>query len=484
MTSNRGTLGARPAVIDGRPRTTPEVIEVLDPSDGSVLATVPRGGRELIDEAVTAARRAFDRGWRRTTAAERAELLGNLARLLREHGDELAELESRDVGKPLRQGRTDVNFIARYFEFYRNLVEAHFGQVIPAATDRITMALREPHGVTAHVIPWNFPLGIVGRTIAPALAAGNCCVLKPAEDAPLSTIRVAELALEAGFPPGVLNVVPGYGEEAGHALVSHPGVDHISFTGSVEVGRRIAAAAAQNLKTVTLELGGKSPNVVLADADLGTAVPHLAQAILLNAGQTCSAGSRIVVADEIHDEVVDRLVKIFQNVVIGRGIDDPDLGPLISAKQRTQVLGAMEDAANQGDLRVGGGEAVVSGAPNGFFVEPTIFDNVSASADLAQREVFGPVLTVTPVRDHHEALAAANATRYGLGAGVWTRDVSLAHWFIRELDCGQVMVNTFSNGVEMPFSGRKDSGYGTEKSFEALNEFTRLKGAVVAFGDV
>lgn len=482
MTRDLHARGQWPSIIGGRQVTTSEAIEVLDPADGTPIATVTRAGRSEIDAAVDAARTAFDRTWRATSAAERADFLRRIAQVIRENSDELAELESRDVGKPISQARIDLGFITRYFDYYSNMIEAHFGHVVPAATDRLTLSLREPHGVTGHIIPWNFPLGMFGRTIAPALAAGNCCVLKPAEDAPLSSIRVADLALEAGLPPGVLNVVPGLGEEAGDALAKHPGLDHISFTGSVEIGRRVGIESARLLRTVTLELGGKSANVVLEDADLDDAVPQLARAILLNAGQVCSAGSRIVVLRKVHDELVDRLAEQFKAVTIGRGLDDPDLGPLISAKQKGRVLEMISSGRTEGRLVVGGGEPKVDGLSGGFFVEPTLIDGVAASAEIAQKEVFGPVLTVTSVEDEDEALAAANSTRYGLGAGVWTRDVGRAHWLVQNLEAGQVMVNTFSNGVEMPFSGRKDSGYGVEKSFEALDEYTRVKGAVLSFG--
>lgn len=473
---------AYPAIIGGERVFTNAAIEVLDPATGRAFATVARCGQEEVDRAVAAARKAYSETWRLTTAAERARLLTRFAGVIAAHGEELAALECRDTGKPLSQAKIDLSFAVRYFEYYSNMVEALFGSVIPAATDRLTFTMREPYGVTGHIIPWNYPLGIASRTLAPALAAGNCCVLKPAEQAPLSSVRIAELALEAGFPPGVLNVVPGYGAEAGAALSGHPGIDHVSFTGSVSVGRTIATAAAQNLVPAALELGGKSPNIVLADADLDLAAPVVARAILQNAGQTCSAGARLLVHRDIHRELVARLKDIFARTTIGAGSADPDLGPVISALQHQRVGELVDIGKGEAELVHGGGRPAGRAYGDGYFFEPTLFDNVAADAAIAQREIFGPVLTVTPFGDLDEAVALANGTDYGLVAGVWTRNIGRANWLLRELYCGQVMVNTFSNGVELPFCGRKKSGYGVEKGFEALLAFTHVKGAVVMMG--
>jgi aldehyde dehydrogenase (NAD+) len=470
--------GVYPAIIGGERIFTAQSIDVIDPATGKAFATVARCGAQEVDLAVAAARRAFS-SWRLTTAAERGRLLSRFAQVITQHADELAALESRDTGKPLRQAKVDVAFSVRYFEYYSNMVEAVFGSVIPAATDRFTFTTREAYGVTGHIIPWNYPLGIASRTLAPALAAGNCCVLKPAEQAPLSSVRLAELALEAGFPAGVLNVVSGLGAEAGAALSSHTGIDHVSFTGSVPVGRKIAEAAAGNLIPAALELGGKSPNIVLADADLDLVTPVVASAILQNAGQTCSAGARLLVHRDVHAELVSRLKDIFAGTTIGAGSTDPDLGPVISALQHQRVSELVEIGRDEAELIHGGGRPAGAAYEEGYFFEPTLFDHVAPQAAIAQREIFGPVLTVTPFGDLDEAVAIANGTDYGLVAGVWTRNIGRANWMIRELHCGQVMVNTFSNGVELPFGGRKKSGYGVEKGYDALLAFTHVKGAVV-----
>ncbi|MFT4015128.1 MAG: aldehyde dehydrogenase family protein [Paracoccus sp. (in: a-proteobacteria)] len=479
MCQDPGSRREYPAIIGGQPVMTAARIEVIDPAEGTVFAHAARCGADEVDQAVAAARQAYEGGWRLTTAAERARLLLRFSQVITTHAADLAALESRDTGKPLRQAKVDVAFAARYFEYYAHMVEAVFGAVIPAGTDRLTFTLREAHGVTGHVIPWNYPLGIACRTLAPALAAGNCCVLKPAEQAPLSSVRLAELVLEAGFPAGVLNVVPGLGAEAGAALSGHPGIDHISFTGSVPVGRMIATAAAQNLIPAALELGGKSPNIVLADANLDIAVPVVAQAILQNAGQTCSAGARLLVHRDVHDEVVRRLAGIFQRTSIGPGHADPDLGPVISALQHSRIGEMVETGRAEAELVTGGGRPPGAEYEAGYYFQPTLFDHVPPQAAIAQREIFGPVLAVTAFADLDEAVSLANGTDYGLVAGVWTRNIGRANWLLRELYCGQVMVNTFSNGVELPFGGRKKSGYGVEKGYDALLAFTHVKGAVV-----
>lgn len=479
MTTHSTVDNAYPAIIGGERVFASQSLDVIDPATGQVFATVSRCGEAEVDRAVAAALAAFEGSWRLTTAAERARLLGRFAATIRAQASDLAALESRDTGKPLRQARVDVEFAARYFEYYSNMVEAMFGTVIPAGTDRLTLTMREPYGVTGHIIPWNYPIGIASRTLAPALAAGNCCVLKPAEQAPLSSVRLAELALEAGFPAGVLNVVPGLGIEAGALLSGHPGIDHISFTGSVPVGRKIAEAAAQNLIPAALELGGKSPNIVLADADLDRAAPVVAQAILQNAGQTCSAGSRLLVHRAVHDDLVARVKAIFAGASIGPGAADPDLGPVISALQYQRVGELIDIGRGEAELIHGGKRPAGAQYESGYFFEPTLFDRVPADATIAQREIFGPVLTITSFDDLDEAVAIANGTDYGLVAGVWTRNVGNANWLIRELQCGQVMVNTFSNGVELPFGGRKKSGYGVEKGFDALLGFTHVKGAII-----
>jgi aldehyde dehydrogenase (NAD+) len=468
------------ALIGGKPVKSGASLPVLDPSTGTVLTMVADCGAAEVDQAVRAARGAFAL-WRRVAVAERAKILRRIGHLIERDSEELARLECRQTGKPLRQARRDVEITTRYFDFYASAIETFYGSSIPLNERTVIYTMWEPHGVTAHVIPWNYPLQILGRSIAPALAMGNCCVLKPAEEAPLTAIRVGELALEAGLPAGAFNVVTGYGESAGAALIAHGGIDHISFTGSVEVGRIISHAAAEHLIPVTMELGGKSPNIVFADADLDRAVPVLVNAILQNAGQTCSAGSRLLVQESIHNSLVARLADVFAGVEVGPALDDPTLGPLISKRQRERVLAFVEDAKSSADIRFGG-QALSGGRyGDGFFVQPTLIDHVDPSSRLGQEEVFGPVLAVTPFRDAAHAIELANGTDYGLVAGVWTTNVTTAHTMLREVVAGQVFVNTYgaSGGVELPFGGFKRSGHGREKGAEGLRGFGQIKTGII-----
>ena len=469
-----------------------ESLAVVDPSDGRQFAQIARGDARDVDAAVKAARRAFDGEtgetaagvWGRTSAVERGRLLRRWADLVLEHREELAVLESRDTGKPISQARADANALARYFEFYAGAADKLHGQTIPYQHGYTVLTVREPHGVTGHIVPWNYPMQIFGRTVGGSLAAGNACVVKPAEDACLSLLRAAELAAEAGFPPGVLNIVTGLGAEAGQALTEHPGIDHISFTGSTGTGQRVAIAAAAHHCPVTLELGGKSPQLVFADADLEAALPVLVAAIIQNAGQTCSAGSRVLVEASIHDELMARLAERFAALRVGPASADLDLGPLVSQRQLARVRGFVAGGRESG-LQVAAEGRIAADVPaGGFYHAPVLFAGVPASNPVFQEEIFGPVLAVTPFSDEARALALANGTAYGLVAGVWTRDGARQMRLARSLRAGQVFVNNYGagGGVELPFGGVGHSGYGREKGFDALYGFTALKTIALRHG--
>jgi aldehyde dehydrogenase (NAD+) len=408
---------------------------------------------------------------------ERSRLLMRLASLVDTHREELARLESRDTGKPLKQGRADAQALSRYFEYYAGAADKLHGQTIPYQTGYTVFTLREPHGVTGHIIPWNYPMQIFGRSVAASLAVGNACVVKPAEDACLSLIRIAQLAAEAGLPAGALNVVTGLGAEAGQALAEHPDIDHISFTGSPETGRRVAQAGAQHHCPVTLELGGKSPQIVFDDADLQAALPVLVNAIIQNGGQTCSAGSRVLIQQGIHDALVEQLIERFSALRAGPALADLDLGPLVSRRQLQRVWDYLSDAQASG-LGFAAQGTVQDNAPGaGFYQAPVLLTRVPRDDRLFQEEIFGPVLVTTPFQDEHEALALANGTRYGLVAGVWTRDGGRQMRMARAIRGGQVFINNYGagGGVELPFGGVRASGHGREKGFEALYAFTTLK---------
>ncbi|MGO0605500.1 MAG: aldehyde dehydrogenase family protein [Brevibacterium sp.] len=453
----------------------------IDPATGGQLGDIARAGADEVDRAVQAAAKA-QREWKRSSPEQRSRLLIATAAVITANRDDLARIESEDTGKPLTQAYADVDVCARYFEFYGHTIESYYGHAIPLAEDMHVYTRREPFGVTGHIVAWNYPLQLIGRAAATSLATGNCAVAKPADETPRSTVRLAELIHSVGFPAGAFNVVTGLGAEAGAALSAHPGVAHLGFVGSTQTGSAIAHAAAERVVPTVLELGGKSANIVFLDADIDAAVPSLVRSIIQNAGQTCSAGSRLIVHRDIHAEVVEKMATAMAAVTIGYGLDDPMLGPLISAKQHDRVGGFLSEV-DSGQIVTGGTrpDGLADDLAAGAFITPTIVDSVDPQSRIAQEEVFGPVVVTLPFADDYEAVALANGTDYGLVTALWTQNISRAHRLAAEVDAGQIFVNTYGagGGVELPFGGFKKSGYGREKSIEALDEYTQTKTVAV-----
>jgi len=457
--------------------TSKETFETINPATGEVLARVSAADAEDVDRAVEAAWRAYRESWRKTDAAYRGRLLFQIAQKIKEHSEELARLETLDNGKPLNESRLDMFLAAECFEYYGGAAAKLEGKTVPVFGERFDYVLREPWGVVGQIIPWNFPLLMAAWKLAPALAAGNCVVLKPAEQTPLTALRLAELIGDL-VPKGVVNVLTGYGPEAGAPLAKHPKVRKIAFTGSTEVGREVMALAAEHIADVTLELGGKSPQIVFPDADLEAALEGVLLGIFYNAGQQCSAGSRLFLHDEIYDEFLKKLVERAGQIRVG----DPQkpetqMGPLVSDEQQKRVLDYIELGRKEGaKLLLGGGPPEDPALRKGYYVMPTIFTEVENSMRIAQEEIFGPVLCVLRWSDEKAMIEQANDVQYGLCAGIWTRDLLKAHRTARELEAGYIWINqydVFPYGA--PFGGYKQSGVGRELAFETLYHYTQLK---------
>ena len=477
-------------LIDGKrvDAANGETFEVLDPSDNSALTRVPKGEKEDIDRAVKAARNAFENGpWRKVTVSERGKLIWKLADLIEQRTEEFAQLETLDNGKPLNIARAaDVPLTVDHFRYYAGMATKIHGETIDISVpyapgaEFLDFTLREPMGVVGQIIPWNFPLLMATWKLGVALAAGNCVVLKPAEQTPLTALYHADLFAEAGFPDGVVNIVSGFGD-AGEALARHEDVDKVAFTGSTEVGHEIVKSSAGNLKRVSLELGGKSPSIVFPDADLDTAAQGVAGAIFFNHGQCCAAGSRLMVHENIYEDLIGRVSEIAKNIKVGPGMcSDTDMGPLVSREQQERVLNYIRSGEEQGAKTRAGGNAPGNGMEAGCYVEPTVFDNVNADMKIVAEEIFGPVVVASPFEDLDAVIARGNDTIYGLAASVWTKDINKAHKVAKGLKAGTVWVNCHNIfDAAAPFGGYKQSGFGREMGIHALENYTQVKNVIL-----
>ncbi|MGI9166752.1 MAG: betaine-aldehyde dehydrogenase [Pyrinomonadaceae bacterium] len=451
-----------------------------NPATGETFADVAEADKADIDKAVSAARRAFEGKWSKLSARDRGRMLYKLSQLIEQHAKELAELETADNGKPIRESLyVDLPQVAENFEYFAGWTTKIEGETIPVPGQMFNYTLREPLGVCGQIIPWNFPLLMAAWKLAPALAAGNTIVLKPAEQTPVTAMELGKLIQEAGIPDGVVNIVPGFGETAGAALAAHPGIDKIAFTGSTEVGKLIAKAAADNLTKVSLELGGKAPNIVFADADLEQAVNGAMMSIFFNQGQVCCAGSRLFVEERVKEEFLDKLKERAQRVTVGDPMDKAtQMGPQVSREQLDRIKSYMDIGRAEGATVFAGGESPkLDGAfQNGYFFQPTIFSEVKNQMRVAQEEIFGPVVSVIPFKDEDELIKQANDTIFGLSAGIWTRDIVRAHRFAKEIKAGVVWINTYNMfNAASPFGGYKQSGYGREMGKHALELYTQVK---------
>jgi acyl-CoA reductase-like NAD-dependent aldehyde dehydrogenase len=470
--------------VDGKSvdATSGETFEVFDPSTGKILTTVPKAGVPDVDAAVGAARRAVDdRRWSGLRPGKRSDILNKIAELIRKNSNELAQLEALDAGKPLPLASGEMWAAAECFKYFAGWPTKVFGETNPTEDDMFVYTLREPVGVCGGIIPWNFPLIMASWKVAPALAFGNTIVLKPAEQTPLTALRLAELCLEAGVPEGVVNVLSGFGEDAGAALSQHPDVDKISFTGSTEVGRKILHASEGNLKRVTLELGGKSPNIVLSDANLKHAAMGSMFGVFLNSGQVCTAGTRILVEKDIQDDFVGQLVEATSTLKVGPALDEgTGMGPVVSKEQLDRVTGYIDIGRSEGAEVAAGGECPTD-LGDGYFVQPTVFTGVSNDMRIAQEEIFGPVVAVIGVDDVEDAIRIGNDTIYGLASAVWTSDISKAHRVAKGIKAGTVWVNTYGlYDPSVSFGGYKQSGFGRDLGVHSMEAFTETKSVWVS----
>jgi len=480
---NAGALGTRLSSVVGGIAMSSEglaMMPVEDPATGDTFAEVVDSPADVVDLAVLDAETTFHGTWRRVSPAERGRLMLSMARHIRDRRSVLARLETLDTGKPLSQARTDVETAARYFEFYAGMADKLMGETLPQAEPTFAYTTREPHGVVAHVTPWNSPLSQMCRGVAPSLAAGNTVVVKPSELTPVSSIYLALLAIEAGFPPGVFNVVTGRGPETGQALTTHAAVRHISFTGSVATGQAILRAASENIVPCTLELGGKSPTIVFGDADVERAGRAAAATVIRNSGQSCFATTRILAHRSVYEQLIDVTTVAVQRLRLGHGLDDPDMGPLVSAAQLARVRGYLDLAATEGAQVAFTGQ-LDKGLPAGYFLAPTILRDVTNDMRVAREEIFGPVQCIMKFDTEDEAISIANDSDYGLAAGIFTTDLATAHRVSAQLDVGQVQVNRYpAGGVDTPFGGYKKSGMGREKGIAALQHYTQLKTVIIS----
>jgi len=454
-----------------------DTLPVVEPATGRTVGAISAGGAPDVDRAVRSAVAAFEGAWGRLGAADRGRLLGRFGTTIAQHAERLAQIESADTGKPISQARADLVATVRYFEFYAGGADKLHGDTIPYLPGYAVQVLRVPVGVTGHIIPWNYPAQMFARSLAPSLAVGNATVIKPSEDASQSIVELAKLAAESGIPAGAINVVTGLGETAGDALARHPGVDVLDFIGSPEAGTLVQAAAAQHHARCILELGGKSAQIVFADADLDAAIPSIVRAIVQNGGQTCSAGSRVLIEASAFDRVTERLAAAFAPLRVGVPASDPDVGPLINGAQFARVRGYL-DRGRRDAVGVLAQSVLPGDLPGGgFYVEPTLFGPVHERHELACNEVFGPVLSALPFAGESDAIRLANATEYGLVAGLWTENGSRQTRVSRALRVGQVFINCYGagGGIELPFGGFKRSGHGRGKGFAAMHEFSTLQ---------